>query len=470
MINRAALLLCFWSNSWSVDWTWSWTPAAGDMSVSAAVSPFKYGKDWAYAIEIDDGPKWVRTFAVPFLAAYSFTDAPPGVPGGRRIPFVASVATVAASTGFNSASVDWADLRALVDAGWGVMNHSFDHRGKHWEEAAKLDDRAVTEDAYWSQTLLAAGLPGLRAPSGAVYANGYTDYNRNGVLAQAGIAIATRVGGKSPRDLTSQQVDWLDFPRNYLDDGVWTKNGGEPMWAIPGANADGPSPGTLLIDFTHVIDQKPDSANQRRWRIRLETIERRWGAGGADRLWCAPTAEIADYVKAAKAAAINVKPGRLSINLPDSMPGSALTLRLRGIGAKALVAAPPGGALHRQDGDVVLTTPLIGTRGAAPPTPALIPIYDGKPVSTDFGKPARIAGVILGINGRPKADSTWTLALRTSSGEKPIGSRTLTAGMWVAAAQLCPLVPSSEPLLASGITVTPTPEVQRMVVWAIADP
>ena len=38
--------------------------------------------------------------------------------------------------------------------------------------------------------------------------------------------------------------------------------------------------------------------------------------------------------------------------------------------------------LDRQGADVVMTTPLIGKRGAVPPAPALIAIYDGKPVST----------------------------------------------------------------------------------------
>ncbi len=466
MDRRAAFLLTLGACAGAVEWTWTWTPAAGDRPATATVATLKYGKDWAYAVEIDDGPKWVRSFAVPFLAAHAYTDAPPGVPGGRRMPFVGSVAVIAASTGFNSANVDWDDLRALGEAGWGTMNHSFDHRGNHWEEKARLDDRAVAEDAYWSQTLLAAGLPGGRAPTGAVYANGYVDYNRNDVLAKAGIGIATRVGGSSTRDVTSPQVRWLDFPRNYLDDGVWVKGGGEAMAQFPGAEADGPGPGTLVIDFTHGIDQKPDSPNQQRWRTRLETIARRWGAGGSDRLWCAPTAEVADYVRAAKAAKLSVAAGRLGVTLPDGMPGSALTVRLRGIGAKAVLVAPAGGSLHRQGDDVVLTTPCIGRSGAA--APALTAIYDGKPASLDFAKPARIAGVIVGIAGGPKAESTWRLALRTAAGEMPIGSRTLAAGRWVVGAQLCPIVPTAEPVLASGITVQAIPEMQRLVVWAVA--
>ncbi len=470
MLNRTLLILALGANGGTAEWSWTWTPAAGDPLPSALITTFKYDKQWAYAVEFDDGPKWVRHFAVPFLASYGFTDAPPGVAGGRRLPFVGSVAAIIASTGFNSANVDWNDLRAMREAGWGVMNHSFDHRGYHWDAKGRLDDRAVAEDAFWSQALFAAGLPDGRAPTGAVYANGYADYNRHDALAKVGIAIATRVGGSSTRDVTSPHVRWLDFPRNYLDDGVWVNDGGAPMAQFPGAEADGPAPGSLVIDFTHGIEQKAESANQQRWRSRLETITTRWGAGGSDRLWCAPTAEIADYVIAAKAAIVRITPGRLSISLPDDVPGSALTLRLRGIGAQAAVTAPVGGALYRQNGDVVLTTPLIGRAGAPPPAPTLIAIYDGKPVSTTFAIPARIAGVVLGIGGCPAVDSTWSLALKTASGEQPIGSRTLVAGKWVVGAQLCPLVPSAEPILASGITVSGTPEVQRMVVYALASP
>jgi hypothetical protein len=69
----------------AAEWTWAWTLAPGDKVSTAEICTFKYGKTWAYAVEIDDGPKWVRTFAAPFLAGYHYTDAPPGVPGGSRL-------------------------------------------------------------------------------------------------------------------------------------------------------------------------------------------------------------------------------------------------------------------------------------------------------------------------------------------------------------------------------------------------
>ncbi|MFI5379103.1 MAG: hypothetical protein ACHRHE_07400, partial [Tepidisphaerales bacterium] len=52
----------------AAEWTWTWQPGPGDKTPTAEICTFKYAKSWAYAVEIDDGPKWVRPFAMPFLA------------------------------------------------------------------------------------------------------------------------------------------------------------------------------------------------------------------------------------------------------------------------------------------------------------------------------------------------------------------------------------------------------------------
>jgi hypothetical protein len=61
------------------------------------------------------------------------------------------------------------------------------------------------------------GCRGGRAPIGAVYAYGYTPYNRQNALGNCGIGIATRVGGMSSRDVLSLDVNWMDFTRSYLE-------------------------------------------------------------------------------------------------------------------------------------------------------------------------------------------------------------------------------------------------------------
>lgn len=454
----------------TAEWTWTWTPAAGEKQPQAAFTTFKYGKTWGYAIELDDGPTWVRSFAVPFLAEFGFTDAPPGVADGRRLPFVGGVAIIAGVTGYNDRNLSWDDCAALMAAGWGIINHSLDHRARSWgNPPAPLSDAEVVADAFWSQTLYAAHLPGGRAPTAVVYANGYTDYNRNGALAALGVAIGTRVGGGSTIDVTNPDVRWMDFPRSYLDEPMWSgQHGSAPMVDFPGAEQDGPSANSLVIDFTHDIDRDPASANQQRWRERLGTIARRWGAEGADTLWCAPTGEIADYVRASRKASVRVGRGTLTVSLPDDVPGSALTVRLDGIGDKAVLTAPEGGAVYRQGTSVVLTTPLIGQAGAAAPAPRLTKIYEGPAVSVDFAQPARIAGVTVGMFGEPSAGSSYRLVARTATGEQVIAERTLEK-KWIVGSHLCPILPGSPAVLATGVTVNPVPEMRQMTVWALAE-
>ena len=453
----------------AAEWTWTWTPAPGDRVPTAEVCTFKYGKVWAYAVEIDDGPKWARSFAAPFLAEHHYTDAPPGVAGGHQRPFVGAAAVIVGVVGNNDTALNWEDLKALLEAGWGVMNHSFDHRANGWSgPAALLSEAQAREDAFWSQAILAARLPGRRAPTGAVYANGYTGYNQHGALAACGIGIATRVGGSSPRDVLGPKVNWMDFTRSYLDEKVWSNewNKSQPMADFPGADQGGPATNSLVIDFTHVIESKPGSVNQERWRARLKTIEDRWGAGGADTLWCAPTAEVADYVRAGKAAKVTVASGKLVVLLADNLPGSALTLRLSGIGAQAAVEAPVGGALYRQGNTLVLTSPRIGLWGAAPSAPRLKCVYEGPAKSVEFGKPCAVAGVTLRVFGNPASALPYRLAVRTAGGEQVFAERTVGPG-WVVGGQLCPIVPNRPAITGTGLVVSGAEPLKAMTVWAI---
>ena len=451
------------------EWAWTWQSAPGDKPPTGQICTLKYGKTWAYAIELDDGPKWARPFAVPFLAEYQYTDAPPGVPGGTKRPFVGSVAVIVGVTGNNDACASWDDLTGLLQAGWGVMNHSYDHRANDWSgPSAKLTPQQARTDAFWSQTILAAKLPGGRAPTGAVYANGYTDYNRDNALAVCGIAIATRVGSGSPRNVLNPKTKWMDFTRSYLDEKVWSNewNKSDPMADFPVNSNASPATNNLVIDFTHEIDRKPESANQQRWRTRLKTIQSRWGSGGADNLWCAPTAEVADYVHAAKAAKLTITPGRLVIALPDEIPGSALTVRLSGLPAAANLKAPEGGALYRQGDAVVLTTPRIGQWGSTAPVSHVRCIYDGPAVSVDFEKPMAVAGVTLRVFGNPASALPYRLAVRTSDGERVFAERTVGPG-WVVGGHLCPIIPTAQAITGTGISVKSAEPLKEMAVWAL---
>lgn len=451
----------------AAEWSWSWKPAAGAATPSAEICPFKYGKQWAYAVEIDDGPKWARTFAVPFLAEYHFTDAPPGVAGGKPQPFVGGLAVIVSAVGANDSVVNWDDLKAMTSAGWGVLNHSLNHSGRSWgDDAGRLTDDQIKEDAFWSQALIAQGLGTGRAPTGYVYANGYVDYNRGGILDQLGVHIGTRVGAPMPADVTSGDIAWLDFGRNYLDEGTWVADQkADPMSGIPVLDGDGPVK-RLVIDFTHGIDAKPESPNHQRWRTRLSTISERWGAKGRDNLWCAPTGEVADYLRAARSAKVVAARDKITLTIPDGMPGTTLTVRLNGIPANAALTPPPGGVLHRQGDSVWLTTPLIGLAGSPAPSPNLRQVYAGPPGEITLGKACDIAGVAVQIGRELPVKFSYRIMAHTATGERQLAEKIMPAG-WFVGTNFHAVIPTAAAITATGLTLTPQPGINKVIVWAI---
>lgn len=460
-----ALLVCT-APLTAVDWTWTWKPAPGEKAPTAEVCPLQYGKDWAYAVEIDDNPNWIRPFAVPFLAHWQWSDAPPGIPGGARHPFVGGVGVIVGGVGQGNAA-GWDELTALTRDGWAVINHSFDHRGRFWgDDAGKLDDAAVAADAFWSQSVLAAHAGG-RAPTAAIYANGYTDYNRGGALEKVGIVIATRVSGSQHGELTTTPPPWMDVNRSYLDEGAWKDWGkADPLANIPDRDGAGPPRGTLFIDFTHGIDRDAASENQRRWTARLEHIAGHWGAAGADTLWCAPTGAVADYVRLAKAARVTVAPGRLTVSVPDALPGSALSIKLTGIGDRATAAAPAGGVLYRRAGVAWLTTPRIGVPGAAPPAPLVHQVCAGKAGTLALPAGTRVAAVLVRMFGTMPAGQRYHVVLTTGAGERVLADEDLGTG-WINATRLHPLVPGGEAVPATAVTVAAAPAIQEVQVWGV---
>lgn len=449
----------------AVDYTWTWTPAPGERAPTASVCPFKYGKSWAYAIEIDDGPNWVRPFAVPFIGRQQWSDAPPGVAGGARHPFVGGIGVIAAAVGMGNAAT-WEDLAALPKDGWAVINHSFNHSGRSWgDPSGKLDDAAVAADAFWSQAMFAARLGG-RAPTAAIYANGYTDYNRGGALEKVGIVIATRVAGSQHGDLGAKAPPWMDTDRSYLDDGAWKDWGkGDPLAGIPDAGGKGPD-GRLFIDFTHGIDQKPESENQQRWKARLEHIAAHWGAAGSDTLWCAPTGEVADYARLARAAKVVAAPGKVTVSVPAELPGSALTIRLDGLGERVKAAAPSGGTLHRQGAVAWLTTPVLGTPGAPPPSPRVRQVAAGKPGELALPAGCKVAAVMVRLFGALPAGFRYQVALKTPGGERSLADADLGTG-WNSGLKLHALIPAGEAVAASAVSVKADKAIQEVIVWGL---
>lgn len=426
------------------EFRWRWK---GSTAPEVRVAPFLYGKSWAYSVEIDDGPASTLTVSLPLLASYYFSDAPPGVAGGKLLPFVGGAAVFPLRVGTGSpAYLETAQLQQLERAGWAVLNHGYAHRGNSWEPDGALTPAQLREELFWSQVVLAASRESQRSPTHFVYPNGYMAYQQH--LSTFGLVSGSRVAGKKPSLSTLSDLD-----RNYLDESVWSK-ANDPLVGLPRA----PQPGQWVIDFTHGMEAAPSSPNHKRWRERLGFIERL-----GDGLWCAPTPAVVAYLQAARAAKLKIERDGLTVTLPDDLPGSRLTLMLKGLPSDA--PTPPGARLYRQGETTWLTTPLIGKPDAAPPA-ALECVYSGPVRELRFPRPVRVAGVRLLQRGETRPEFRLSLALTTSGASQTLVDAPLKPawGVWL----LYALLPNASTTLATGLVPTTDPALTTMEVWVQA--
>jgi hypothetical protein len=448
----------------AASFTWEWKPAAGEAAPSAEVCPLKYGKEWAWTLEIDDGPSTAMSVSQPLLSRFQYTDAPPGLKGGALRPLVGSVAVMMVRVDCqNSRYLTWEDLKKLESLGWGVLNHSYWHTGNHWDPTKYLKPEQFRRELFWSQALLAAMLWDGRAASQFVYPNGDWHYGEH--LKEFGIRGATHVGGKG-RKAGGTSEERKSRNRNHLDEGVWAKNG-DPMAFFPKA---GPAPGELVIDFTHGMNEDPSSPNRKRWEERLTRIAADFGKDGADTMWGGTTEEVADYAMAAPEAKATAAPGKLTVELPDDSPGAALTVHLKGLNPSSEMKPPQGGVLHRKGDEAWVTLPRLGQpRGVPAPSPRVKRLLAGKAEDTPLSPPAPVAAVRLLQQGKlPSGPPRVELVLEdgTTREVKP-GAETPPdlSGLWL----LYSTVPDMPAPKAKEVRVEPNPSVKQMEIWTVAE-
>jgi hypothetical protein len=447
----------------AAQFTWEWKLAAGERAPTAEVCPLKYGKEWAYTVEIDDGPASVLSVSQPFLARFQYTDAPPGVKGGAPRPLVGSVAVMVLRLGTGNRTVlDWEDLKKLETLGWGVINHGYWHTGNHWDPSKFLKPEQFRRELFWSQALLAAMLWEGRSASQFVYPNG--DWHYGPYLKEFGLRGATHVGGKNKKAGGTEE-ERKTRNRNNLDEGIWGKQG-DAMYGFPKA---GPAASELVIDFTHGMNTDPESPNHKRWEERLTRIAADYGKDGADTLWGATTEEIADYAMATPAAKLAVTPGKLTVELPDDSPGATLTVHLQGLNPASEMQAPAGGVLHRKGSEAWVTLPYLGKRGVEPPSPRVKRLLAGKAEKTTFSPPAAITAVRLLQQGPlPSGPPKVELVLEDDSVmEVKPGAETppSVSGIWL----LYPTVPDLPAPKAKEVRVEQNPSCKQMEIWTVAE-
>jgi hypothetical protein len=461
LLTATTLVLA--ANAHAATWEWKLPATAANAAPQVEVSPLKYGKTWAYSVEIDDGPASTLKVSQPLLARYQWNDAPPGITGGTNRPFVGGAAVVLGgiNTG-NSTGLNYEQLDQLKKSGWSIINHSYWHSGNHWDPSKFLKPEDFKRELFWSQTVFAEVLGDGRGATHFVFPNGDPFYRPH--LEAFGLRSASRVGGTSSRNLLNPKLRFLDLTRNYLDEGVWSKEN-NALWSLP----DQPQPGDFIIDFTHGMDADAESANNKRWVERLNHTAKNWGPQGDNSIWVAPTDEVVNYSLAAREAKVTIANGSLKVDLPDTVPGSALTLKISGLDEKAVLQAPQGATLYRQNNTVWLTTPVIGTPGAPPVAPRVRRIYSGEIKNLTWDKPVSIAGVRIRQFGPGAKDFVLKLDAITPDGKVesvlPGGEAKLKPvwGGW----NLYYLLPDRPAIVASELRATPGKDLNEMEVWAV---
>ncbi|MEP6753928.1 MAG: polysaccharide deacetylase family protein [Chthonomonadales bacterium] len=421
-------------------------------SVSEAkICPLLFDKTWAYSLEIDDGPVSALAVTQPLLATRFFTDAPPGIKGGKRLPFVGGIAVIAKSASGNSSTLSWDQIRTLEAAGWEVLNHGYWHAGNSWEPKAAMSEAQVENELYWSQAVMAAESLTHRQPTHMVYPNGYMAYKP--FLEKYGIRSASRVAGKKFN--MSFGGDKLDIDRNYLDESVWSK-AEDVLVGFPDKVGDE----QFMIDFTHGMDADPESANHKRWVKRLDALSNSYGEKNYDNIWCAPTSAVIRYREAARHAFIRLGHGLLQVRVEAEYADSPITIQLLDIPESDKMTAPSGGSLYRKGTTVWVTFP-------APPRSEFKPkvkcVFSCPSGVAEFEQPIRFAGVRVYQTGG-KAIPVKVQLIGVNGGIMTLTDETLAPawGVW----QLFSLSPMRPPMYVKEVRVSPNPGLTKMEVWA----
>ncbi len=453
----------------SVRWDFVWQAALGEPLPAVSICPLLYDKKWAYAVEIDDGPVSTLGVAQPLLAEFNFTDAPPGLSGGHRHPFVGGAAVIVERSGTPNASfLNWSQLRQLQTKGWGVLNHSYWHSGNSWDPKAAMSVDQIKQDLFWSQTILASELGESQATTHLVYPNGYMPFEL--YLAEFGLQSGSRVGGRLC-NLLNARADLHDIDRNYLDEPVWSKET-NALWGLPKT----PQAGDLVIDFTHGIQAGAQSPNQLRWRTRLGSIASRFGEGGSDEMWCAPTAAIINYIQTMRASLVESAKGHVTLTVTNSLPTTPLTIKIAGISPLSKLGTPRGSLLFRQNETVWITTPPLGVRKSTVPTqPKVERVYsaslDAQNPKGDawhivkFDRPTHIAAVRVLQHGEVHPGFELIIKTTASSGKSQILVNTPLKPNW-GAWLLFPIVPTSKAQEAIQLELSTDPGLKAVEVWA----
>jgi hypothetical protein len=283
--------------------------------VSLTICPWKYGKRWVYSITYDEALVELHQFAIPIHEEL-------GIPGHVEavVSQLGQVRAIGTSSYNGFHHMSGREMRALVDLGWGVGNHSWSHEVITPETVEQEIGQAksVLEDAVGAPVDLYCA-PG----NNTNMADHVLDAcRRHGYLGAMSLTDALNRPG--------DELFWIN--RTALHDHYYAPFFSEydPYRNLRHAQADG----GWVIDYCHCPLEEPVHPNKDcthgQLRRRFETV---LSEGGSE-VWCAVPEEVVNYHLTRRHARVEVieetsevQRYRLHLDgLPDRVICRALTL------------------------------------------------------------------------------------------------------------------------------------------------
>lgn len=267
----------------------------------------RYDKDFAYSLSLDDGLIDAYTCAFRLMNGGYNPQTLETYPGlfytdgcGNSVPFAGSLMWYSVNSSFNDIHVNtpsyvsWSQLNEMIDAGWGVVNHSYSHSTN--PATTNYDYQiAANDSAVFSRT-------GIRmnhfVEPGGVGSSNYwplawekgtvCTYNRNTSQGNPfGLNIKNHLNYDRFTIYRDYKIDGTHTPSNIMDginNCALQSTNGNHLW---------------YNDFTHHVS--PTSFNGSlifsTFRYYMEQIEALYGQSGSDRAWVASGVEVFEYLK-----------------------------------------------------------------------------------------------------------------------------------------------------------------------------
>lgn len=240
------------------------------------IADWKYGKQWVYSVSYDEALRDLHRFAIPYHEEF-------GIPGHVEVVagHIGKLRQLGQSSYNGYYHMDAAEMRDLLDRGWGIGNHSWSH------EFIQPDmvEREIGEAKKVIEDAIDAPIPLYCAPG-------------NNLNMSDHVLDACRkfgyLGAMSITDALNRPVDelfWLN--RTALHDQFY-----EPFYSEfdPYRNIrNAQEKKGWIIDYCHCPLEQPVHRNkdcsERQLRERFEAVL----SEGGDSVWCANPDEVVYY-------------------------------------------------------------------------------------------------------------------------------------------------------------------------------